>query len=83
MCLWPAAHAVKGKWQESLVVVPARKLADGLLISKGEEILIQEATWTVVVTLDVPSLPEVLGQRLTAVDAALNKIGHYFTPLER
>lgn len=60
-----------------------RKLDDGLLVSKGADLLIQEATWKVVVTLDVPRLPDALGHHLKALEDALNKllgIGSRFTP---
>ena len=41
-----------------------RKLRDGLLMDRGEDLLTEVASWTVVVTLDVPPLPTLLERQL-------------------
>ena len=85
LCSLTQAHALQGLWQPSKISSKSqsegmRKLEDGLLISRIGEVLIQKAIWTVVVTLDVPCLPDALGHHLKLTEDALNQIGSYFTP---
>lgn len=51
-----------------------RKLPDGLLVARGEDLLTEVASWTVVVTLDVPPLPTELEHRLKAIEGALDHL---------
>lgn len=60
----------------------SRPLKDGLLVSQGEDVLIEEATWAVVVTLDTPKLPEGLENRLSIVDTTLRKLRSNFSQSE-
>lgn len=66
----------------SQFVLP-QQLKDGLLIARGEDILIEDGYWRVLVTLDVPKLPEQLVNYLTAVEKALAHIRSKFQPVER
>lgn len=58
----------------STTIDESRQLKDGLLVSRGEDVLIEDASWMVVVTLDTPKLPEGLENHLQRVDTALRKL---------
>lgn len=50
------------------------RLPDGLLVHRGEDVLIEKATWSVLIALDKPELPDRLGDKLLAVESALRLI---------
>lgn len=60
-----------------------RRLDDGLVIDKASELLFQNMVWRVIVTLDVPSLPVRISDRLRAIDTALQRLQSHFTSLEK
>lgn len=64
------------------LVSGSRKLDDGLLVNKGEDLLLEVASWTVVVTLDVPPPPVHLEQQLVHTFAVLGNLTNKFYPLE-
>ena len=63
------------QYQPDLVIQDeSRRLRDGLLVSRGEDVLIEEATWMVIVALHKPTVPSELEDRLVVVEGALRKI---------